>query len=96
MITIELRSYKTELPAPFREHLGDVELCAYAIRVTMSRVPSVNEVVRILQSVDGMTTAFWYRVTHVMHNADTNMYPRRDGEIDAWVDCVIIMDGNKL
>lgn len=61
-----------------------------AFRVTMSRVPNIDEIVRILATVNGGTTAFFFQVTHVVHIAHTDDYPRRETEIDAWVHCLSV------
>lgn len=58
------------------------------VRVTMSRVPVVDETIRILSLVNDLTTACRFRVLRVTHNANTSAYPKREQEIDAWVDCV--------
>lgn len=62
-------------------HLG-------VMRITMSRVPLAHEIIRVRRSVNGLTTVFCFRVARVVHNANTDTYPKRAHEIDAWVDCV--------
>lgn len=55
-------------------------------RVTIDRVPHVHEIIRVLVAVNGMTSERCFRVIRVVHNASTEAYPRRVGELDAWVD----------
>ena len=67
------------------DRLGNV----HAQWLRMSRVPSVDEVIRILtDQPDGLTKACWFRVERVEHNASTDEYPRRgEEELDAWIYC---------
>lgn len=57
-------------------------------RMTMHRVPSPQEEIRVLSTVRGITTAVYFKVVRVVHNANTDEYPRCDGELDAWVHVV--------
>lgn len=59
-----------------------------AARISVSRVPAVDEIIRALAIVNGGTKALWFQVTRVVHNANTETFPRRNGELDAWVFCV--------
>lgn len=59
-------------------------------RMTMSRAPSLHEEIRILSTVNGLTTAILFRVERVVHNANTDEYPRRPDELDAWIKAIKI------
>lgn len=69
--------------------IGDLSVMR-VMRVTMDRIPMVHEFIRVLVTIDGMTTAVRFQVTRVLHNATTNDYPKRAHELDAWVDCVAV------
>jgi hypothetical protein len=78
-VCVELRNGDGAAPV-----VGDLR----CICVTMSRVPQVHEIVRVLRTVNGLTVAFWFQITRVVHNAGTDLYPLREHQLDAYVGCV--------
>lgn len=61
------------------------DLLMRCTRMTISRVPAVGEIIRVLGTRSGMSTTFWFRVTEVVHNARLEQHPQRNDELDAWV-----------
>lgn len=57
-----------------------------SLRITLSRVPTIGEVVRILDDTEERgTTARLFHVISVTHVANTERYPKRENELDAWI-----------